>query len=47
VNSRSLATPVEQALAFVQGISNTLTQVLTTYIIVTQIATVFQGNDGD
>ena len=33
-----------QALVFVQGISNTITQLITTYVIVSQIGNVISGN---
>ena len=44
VNSRPLLTPTQQLLSFVQGISTTLTQLITTYILVTQIGNMVQGS---
>ena len=46
VNSQAVGTPVEVLLTFVQGISNTLTQLLTTYVIVTQIGNILSGGGG-
>mgnify|MGYP001320828120 FL=1 len=43
VNSRPIQTPVEQLLVFVNGISNTMTQLLTTYIVLSQLGTIFGG----
>jgi hypothetical protein len=43
VNSRPLLTPTQQLLSFVEGISTTLTQLITTYILVTQIGGVLGG----
>jgi hypothetical protein len=44
VNSRPLLTPTLQLLSFVEGISTTLTQLITTYILVTQIGNMIQGS---
>ena len=46
VNSQAVGTPVEVLLTFVQGISTTLTQLLTTYVIVTQIGNILSGGGG-
>ena len=46
VNSQTVGTPVEIMLTFVQGISTTLTQLLTTYVIVTQIGNILSGGGG-
>ena len=35
---------VGQILTFVEGVSNTVTQIITTYVIVTQIGNVISGN---
>ena len=35
---------VGQVLTFVEGISNTITQIITTYVIITQIGNVISGN---
>ena len=35
---------VGQILTFVEGVSNTITQIITTYVIVTQIGNVISGN---
>ena len=43
VNSQAVGTPVEVLLTFVQGISTTLTQLLTTYVIVTEIGNILSG----
>ena len=43
VNARPILTPTQQLLSFVEGISTTLTQLLTTYILVTQIGNMLQG----
>ena len=43
VNSRPLLTPTQQLLSFVEGISTTLTQLITTYILVTQIGGILGG----
>jgi hypothetical protein len=44
VNSRPLLTPTQQLLSFVEGISTTLTQLITTYILVTQIGNMVGGS---
>ena len=44
VNSRPILTPTQQLLTFVQGISTTITQLLTTYLLVTQLGGMLQGN---
>ena len=43
VNSRTIETPIEALLVFVEGISNTLTQLITTYVIITQIGNIVSG----
>ena len=43
VNARPIMTPTEQLFIFVEGISITLTQLLTTYMLVTQIGNILQG----
>ena len=43
VNSRSIQTPVEQLVLFVTEISNTMTQLLTTYVLLTQLGNIFGG----
>jgi len=43
VNARPLLTPTQQLLTFVEGISTTLTQLITTYVLVTQIGILLQG----
>ena len=44
VNSRTVQTPVEALLVFVEGISTTLTQLITTYVIITQIGSILSGS---
>ena len=44
VNSRQLLTPTQQLLSFVEGISTTLTKLITTYVLVPQIGNMLQGN---
>ena len=44
VNARPILTPAQQLLSFVEGISTTLTQLLTTYVLVTQIGIMIQGS---
>jgi protein involved in polysaccharide export with SLBB domain len=44
VNARPILTPSQQLLSFVEGISTTLTQLITTYVLVTQIGTMLQGS---